>query len=152
MNLIQIIHVTVHSQRTKTKVILVPCPNEFSAGKVHSFEAVSGIFRQTKDYVPVDDTEGNMSLTERDPGVKVMGRHDIRRAQVIQEFVFVFCCSWAGAIGQELPNNVPYQAKVAPSAGIHNVLDQVIYTHFGRFKVLEEYFGLISPKMLSKQP
>jgi hypothetical protein len=93
-----------------------------------------------------------MSLTERDPGVKVMGIHDIRRARVIQEFVFVFCCSWAVAIGRELPNNVPYQAKVnlitqftkhwvAQSAGINNVLDQVIYTHFGRFKVLEEYFG-----------
>jgi predicted ester cyclase len=76
-----------------------------------------------------------------------MGIYDIRR--VIQ-----------GAIGWELPNNVPYQAKanliadftklwVAPSerclAGVNNVLDQVIdtliNTHFGRFKVLEEYFG-----------
>jgi hypothetical protein len=66
------------------------------------------------------------------------------------------------AIGWELPNNVPYQAKanliaqftklwVAPSerclAGVNNVLDQVIdtliSTHFGRFKVLEEYFGYV---------
>ncbi|KAG1742200.1 P-loop containing nucleoside triphosphate hydrolase protein [Suillus lakei] len=104
-------------------------------------------FNDPEDYVPLDDTEGNMTLTERDPGVKVMGIYDIRRA--IQ-----------GAIGWELPNNVPYQAKanliaqftklwVAPSerclAGINNVLDQVIgtliSTHFGRFKVLEEYFG-----------
>jgi hypothetical protein len=64
------------------------------------------------------------------------------------------------AIGWELPNNVPYQAKanliaqftklwVAPSerclAGINDVLDQVIdtltNTHFGRFKVLEGYVG-----------
>ncbi|KAG1761981.1 P-loop containing nucleoside triphosphate hydrolase protein [Suillus occidentalis] len=104
-------------------------------------------FNEPEDYVPLDDTEGNMTLTERDPGVKAMGIYDIRR--VIQE-----------AIGWELPNNVPYQAKanliaqftklwVAPSerclAGVNNVLDQVIdtliSTHFGRFKVLEEYFG-----------
>ncbi|KAG1834946.1 P-loop containing nucleoside triphosphate hydrolase protein [Suillus subluteus] len=87
------------------------------------------------------------NVPKRDSGVKVMGIYDIRR--VIQE-----------AIGWELPNNVPYQAKanliaeftklwVAPSerclAGVNNVLDQVIdtliSTHFGRFKVLEEYFG-----------
>ncbi|KAG1840219.1 P-loop containing nucleoside triphosphate hydrolase protein [Suillus tomentosus] len=104
-------------------------------------------FNDPEHYVPLDDTEGNMTLTERDPGVKVMGIYDIRR--VIQE-----------AIGWELPNNVPYQAKatlitqftklwVVPSerclTGVNNVLDQVvdtlISTHFGRFKVLEEYFG-----------
>ncbi|KAG2335317.1 hypothetical protein BDR05DRAFT_942653 [Suillus weaverae] len=64
------------------------------------------------------------------------------------------------SIAWELPNNVPYQAKanliaqftklwVAPSerclAGINDVLDQVIdtliSTHFGRFKVLEGYVG-----------
>jgi hypothetical protein len=104
-------------------------------------------FEEPEDYVSLDDTEGNMTLTERDPGVKVMGIYDIRK--VIQE-----------AIGWELPNNVPYQAKanlitqftklwVAPSerclTGVNNVLDQtidtLISTHFGRFKVLEEYFG-----------
>ncbi|KAG2113719.1 P-loop containing nucleoside triphosphate hydrolase protein [Suillus discolor] len=104
-------------------------------------------FNDPEHYVPLDDTEGNMTLIERDPGVKVMGIYDISR--VIQE-----------AIGWELPNNVPYQAKanlitqftklwVVPSerclAGVNNVLDQVvdtlISTHFGRFKVLEEYFG-----------
>ncbi|KAG2046501.1 hypothetical protein BDR06DRAFT_965031 [Suillus hirtellus] len=104
-------------------------------------------FNNPEDYVPLDDTEGNMTLTERDPGVKAMGIYDISR--VIQE-----------AIGWELPNNVPYQAKanlitqftklwVVPSerclTGVNNVLDQVvdtlISTHFGRFKVLEEYFG-----------
>ncbi|KAG1856026.1 P-loop containing nucleoside triphosphate hydrolase protein [Suillus subalutaceus] len=96
---------------------------------------------------PLDDTQGKMTLTERDPGVKMMGIYDI--SKVIQE-----------AIGWELPNNVPYQAKanliaqfvklwVAPSerclAGINDVLDQVIDTlisvHFGRFKVLEGYVG-----------
>ncbi|KAG2066550.1 hypothetical protein BDR04DRAFT_1129964 [Suillus decipiens] len=104
-------------------------------------------FNEPEGCIPLDDTEGNMTLTERDPGVKAMGIYDIRK--VIQE-----------AIGWELPNNVPYQAKanlitqftklwVAPSerclAGVNNVLDQVIdtlvSTHFGRFKVLEEYFG-----------
>ncbi|KAG2337542.1 hypothetical protein BDR05DRAFT_1063225 [Suillus weaverae] len=104
-------------------------------------------FNEPEGYVPLDDTEENMTLTERDPGVQAMGIYDIRR--VIQE-----------AIGWELPNNVPYQAKanliaqftklwVTPSerclAGVNNVLDQVIDTlissHFGRFKVLEEYFG-----------
>ena len=64
------------------------------------------------------------------------------------------------AIGWELPNNVPYQAKsnliaeftklwVAPSerclAAINDILgkviDELINTHFGRFKVLEEYVG-----------
>ncbi|KAG1844213.1 P-loop containing nucleoside triphosphate hydrolase protein [Suillus subalutaceus] len=104
-------------------------------------------FNEPKGYVPLDDIEENMTLTERDPGVKVMGIYDIRK--VIQE-----------AIGWELPNNVPYQAKanliaqftklwVAPSercfVGVNKVLDQVIdtliSTHFGRFKVLEEYFG-----------
>ncbi|KAG1838318.1 P-loop containing nucleoside triphosphate hydrolase protein [Suillus subluteus] len=104
-------------------------------------------FNEPEDYVPLDDTEENMTLAERDPGVKVMGIYDIRK--VIEE-----------AIGWELPNNVPYQAKsnliaqftklwVAPSerclVGVNNVLDQVIdtliSTHFGRFKVLEEYFG-----------
>jgi hypothetical protein len=52
-------------------------------------------FNAPEDYVSLDDTEGNMTLTERDPGVKAMGIYDIRR--VIQEFVFVFCCSWAAA-------------------------------------------------------
>ncbi|KAG2129046.1 P-loop containing nucleoside triphosphate hydrolase protein [Suillus bovinus] len=105
-------------------------------------------FDQPEDFVLVlDDTEDNMTLSERDPGVKVMGIYDIRK--VVQE-----------AIGWEFPNNVPYQAKVnliaqftklwvAPSerclAGINDVLDQVINTlistHFGRFKVLEDYFG-----------
>ena len=64
------------------------------------------------------------------------------------------------AIGWELPNNVPYQAKAnliaqfiklwaAPSerclAAINDVLSEVIsnliHTHFGRFRVLEEYVG-----------
>jgi hypothetical protein len=64
------------------------------------------------------------------------------------------------SIGWELPNNVPYQAKanligqftklwVAPSArclaAINDVLgeiiDELISTHFGRFKVLENYVG-----------
>ncbi|KAG1775502.1 P-loop containing nucleoside triphosphate hydrolase protein [Suillus placidus] len=104
-------------------------------------------FNQPEHYVPLDDTEGNMTLSERDPGVKVVGINDIRK--VIQD-----------AIGWELPNNVPYQAKVnliaqftklwvAPSerclVGINDVLDEVINTlistHFGRFKVLEDYFG-----------
>ncbi|KAG1745129.1 P-loop containing nucleoside triphosphate hydrolase protein, partial [Suillus paluster] len=102
-------------------------------------------FNGPEGYVPLDDTEGKMTLTVRDPGVKAMGIYDIRR--VIHE-----------AIGWELPNNVPYQAKanliaqftklwVAPSerclAGINDVIDQVISTlisiHFGRFKVLEDY-------------
>ncbi|KAG1824557.1 P-loop containing nucleoside triphosphate hydrolase protein [Suillus subaureus] len=104
-------------------------------------------FENPGECPPLDDTEGKMTLTERDPGVKVMGIYDISKA--IQE-----------AIGWELPNNVPYQAKanliaefiklwVAPSerclAGINDVLDQVIDTlisvHFGRFKVLEGYVG-----------
>jgi hypothetical protein len=104
-------------------------------------------FEKPEEYVPLDDTEGKMTLIERDPGVKVMGIYDVSR--VIHE-----------AIGWELPNNVPYQAKanliaqftklwVAPSerclAGINDVLDQVIdaliSTHFGRFKVLEGYVG-----------
>ncbi|KAG1782138.1 P-loop containing nucleoside triphosphate hydrolase protein [Suillus placidus] len=104
-------------------------------------------FSNPEEYVPLDDTEGKMTLTERDPGVKVMGIYDVSR--VIHE-----------AIGWELPNNVPYQAKanliaqftklwVAPSerclAGINDVLDQVIdtliSTHFGRFRVLEGYVG-----------
>ncbi|KAG1748050.1 hypothetical protein EDB19DRAFT_1945533 [Suillus lakei] len=104
-------------------------------------------FDKPEDYVPLDDTEGKMTLTERDPGVKMMGIYDI--SKVIHE-----------SIGWELPNNVPYQAKanliaqfiklwVAPSerclTGINDVLDQVIDTlisnHFGRFKVLEGYVG-----------
>ncbi|KAG1727762.1 P-loop containing nucleoside triphosphate hydrolase protein [Suillus paluster] len=104
-------------------------------------------FNGPEGYVSLDDTEGKMTLTVRDPGVKAMGIYDIRR--VIHE-----------AIGWELPNNVPYQAKanliaqftklwVAPSerclAGINDVIDQVISTlisiHFGRFKVLEDYVG-----------
>ncbi|KAG2064867.1 hypothetical protein BDR04DRAFT_1130602 [Suillus decipiens] len=104
-------------------------------------------FEKPEDYIAMDDIEGKMSLTERDPGVKMMGIHDI--SKVIQE-----------AIGWELPNNVPYQAKanligqfvklwVAPSerclAGISDVLDEVIDTlisvHFGRFKILEECVG-----------
>lgn len=45
-------------------------------------------FNQPEDFVPLDDTEGNMTLSERDPGVKVLGIYDIRN--VIQEYVFVF--------------------------------------------------------------
>ncbi|KAG1772028.1 P-loop containing nucleoside triphosphate hydrolase protein [Suillus occidentalis] len=96
---------------------------------------------------PLDDTQEKMTLTERDPGVKMMGIHDI--SKVIED-----------SIGWELPNNVPYQAKanliaefvklwVAPSerclASINDVLDEVINalisTHFGRFKVLEGHVG-----------
>ncbi|KAG1792765.1 P-loop containing nucleoside triphosphate hydrolase protein [Suillus plorans] len=104
-------------------------------------------FEKPEEYAPLDDTEGKMTLTERDPGVKTMGIYEI--SKVIQE-----------AIGWELPNNVPYQAKAnlitgfiklwaAPSerclAGVNDVLDQVIDTligiHFGRFRVLEGYVG-----------
>ncbi|KAG2155240.1 P-loop containing nucleoside triphosphate hydrolase protein [Suillus bovinus] len=104
-------------------------------------------FEKPEEYVPLDDTAGKMTLTERDPGVKMMGIYDVRK--VIHE-----------AIGWELPNNVPYQAKAnliaqftklwfAPSkrclAGINDVLDQIIdtliSTHFGRFRVLEGYVG-----------
>ncbi|KAG2052283.1 hypothetical protein BDR06DRAFT_888137 [Suillus hirtellus] len=104
-------------------------------------------FENTEDCPPLDDTNGKMTLTERDPGVKTMGIYEI--SKVIQE-----------AIGWELPNNVPYQAKAnliagfiklwaAPSerclAGVNDVLDQVIDTligiHFGRFRVLEGYVG-----------
>lgn len=104
-------------------------------------------FDKPEDYVPLDDIEEKMTLTDRDPGVQMMGIYDI--SKVIHE-----------AIGWELPNNVPYQAKanliaqftklwVTPSerclAGINDVLDQVINTlisiHFGRFKVLEGYVG-----------
>ncbi|KAG1850542.1 P-loop containing nucleoside triphosphate hydrolase protein [Suillus tomentosus] len=104
-------------------------------------------FENTEDCPPLDDTKGKMTLTERDPGVKTMGIYEI--SKVIQE-----------AIGWELPNNVPYQAKAnliagfiklwaAPSdrclAGVNDVLDQVIDTligiHFGRFRVLEGYVG-----------
>ncbi|KAG2335265.1 hypothetical protein BDR05DRAFT_954205, partial [Suillus weaverae] len=105
-------------------------------------------FEEPEECPPLDDTEGKMTLTERDPGVKVMGIYDI--SKVIQD-----------SIAWELPNNVPYQAKanliaefvklwVAPSerclAEINDVLDQVINTliniHFGRFKVLEGYVGI----------
>ncbi|KAG2148944.1 P-loop containing nucleoside triphosphate hydrolase protein [Suillus clintonianus] len=104
-------------------------------------------FEKPEEYVPLDDTEGKMTLFERDPGVKVMGIYDV--SKVIHE-----------AIAWELPNNIPYQAKanliaqftklwVAPSerclSGINDVLDNVISTlisiHFGRFKVLEGYVG-----------
>ncbi|KAG2365973.1 P-loop containing nucleoside triphosphate hydrolase protein [Suillus spraguei] len=104
-------------------------------------------FEKPEEYIPLDDTQGNLTLIERDPGVKVMGIYDI--SKVIHE-----------ATAWELPNNVPYQAKanliaqftklwVAPSerclAGINDVLNQVIdtliSTHFGRFKVLEGYVG-----------
>ncbi|KAG2073824.1 hypothetical protein BDR04DRAFT_1151940, partial [Suillus decipiens] len=104
-------------------------------------------FEKPEEYVPLDDTQGKMTLIERDPGVKMMGIYDV--SKVIHD-----------AIAWELPNNVPYQAKanliaqftklwVAPSerclAGINDVLDQVIdtliSTHFGRFKVLEGYVG-----------
>ncbi|KAG2148928.1 P-loop containing nucleoside triphosphate hydrolase protein [Suillus clintonianus] len=104
-------------------------------------------YENPEERPPLDDTEGKMTLTERDPGVKMMGVHDI--SKVIDD-----------SIGWELPNNVPYQAKanliaqfiklwVAPSerclVGVNDVLDQVINTlitiHFGRFKVLEGYVG-----------
>jgi hypothetical protein len=53
-------------------------------------------FIHPEQYVSLDDTEGNMTLSERDPGVKVVGVYDIRK--VIQEYVFVLCCgSWATA-------------------------------------------------------
>lgn len=92
-----------------------------------------------------------MTLAERDPGVKAMGIYDIRR--VIQEFVFVFRCSWAAAQpfikGDWMGASEQCELWVAPSecclAGVNDVLDHVIdtliSTHSGRFKVLEEYFG-----------
>ncbi|KAG2078691.1 hypothetical protein BDR04DRAFT_1087206 [Suillus decipiens] len=46
-------------------------------------------FEEPEDYVALDDTEGKMTLTERDPGVKMMGIYDI--SQVIQEYVSAFC-------------------------------------------------------------
>ncbi|OJA20284.1 hypothetical protein AZE42_13533, partial [Rhizopogon vesiculosus] len=36
-------------------------------------------FDNPKEYVSLDDIEGKMTLTERDPGVKVMGIYDVRR-------------------------------------------------------------------------
>ncbi|KAG2364145.1 P-loop containing nucleoside triphosphate hydrolase protein [Suillus spraguei] len=122
-------------------------------------------FSQPEQYIPLDDTEGNMTLSERDPGVNVIGINDIRNIirSMFSCFILVVRRQLnysSRAIGWELPNNVPYQAKanliaqftklwVAPSerclAGINDVLDQVINTlistHFGRFKVLEDYFG-----------
>jgi len=53
-------------------------------------------FEKPEEYVPLDDTEGKMTLIERDPGVKVMGIYDVSR--VIHEYVFVSCCgSWKAA-------------------------------------------------------
>ncbi|OJA13651.1 hypothetical protein AZE42_06890 [Rhizopogon vesiculosus] len=104
-------------------------------------------FEKPEEYVPLDDIEGDMILTKRAPGVSAIGINDVRK--IIKD-----------AIGWELPNNVPYQAKVnlitqftklwvTPSerclAAINNVLaeviDDLISIHFGRFRVLEDYVG-----------
>jgi hypothetical protein len=53
-------------------------------------------FENPKDFVAMDDTEGKMKLTDRDPGVQMMGIYDISR--VIQEYVFAVCSgSWTAA-------------------------------------------------------
>jgi hypothetical protein len=47
-------------------------------------------FDRPEEYVPLDDIEGTMTLTMRNPGVKTMGIHDVSKA--IQEYVSLFCC------------------------------------------------------------
>jgi vacuolar protein sorting-associated protein 1 len=53
-------------------------------------------FDRPEEYVPLDDIEGKMTLTERDSRVKVMGIYDVSR--VIAEYVLIFCCgNWTAA-------------------------------------------------------
>ncbi|KAF8839207.1 hypothetical protein BDN67DRAFT_970437 [Paxillus ammoniavirescens] len=109
-------------------------------------------FENPKDYTPFDTLEPDETLGDRDPGVQTMGLSEIR--QTIKD-----------SIAWELPNNLPYEAKArlisqftslwtAPAerclTAINEVLDDVIQglieTHFGRFKVLQELVSdLISP-------
>jgi len=53
-------------------------------------------FEYPEKYVPLDDIEGGMPLTKRNPGVNVMGIYDVQR--VIKKYVLVFYCgSWTAA-------------------------------------------------------
>ncbi|KAF9220693.1 hypothetical protein BS17DRAFT_882330 [Gyrodon lividus] len=101
-------------------------------------------FEHPEKYKLFDDLEPGDSSVGKGPGVKTMGVFDVRKT--IQE-----------SIAWELPNNIPYEAKrrlisqftslwTAPAerclTSINDVLDDVIQglvkTHFGRFKVLQE--------------
>ena len=48
-------------------------------------------FEKPEEYIPLDDIEGNMILTKRDPGVKAMGIYDV--GKVIREYVLASCCN-----------------------------------------------------------
>ncbi|KIJ12489.1 hypothetical protein PAXINDRAFT_171186 [Paxillus involutus ATCC 200175] len=102
-------------------------------------------FERPHRYEPLDSLEPNEPfLIRRNPGVRTMGLSEVRQA--IKD-----------AIAWELPNNIPYEAKTrlisqfttlwtAPAerclTAINEVLDDVIQglieTHFGRFKVLQQ--------------
>ncbi|KIJ12486.1 hypothetical protein PAXINDRAFT_171167 [Paxillus involutus ATCC 200175] len=101
-------------------------------------------FEQPNMYRPFDALEPDEIFGDRNPGVQTMGVSEVR--QVIKE-----------SIGWELPRNIPYEAKTrlisqfttlwtAPAerclTAINDVLDDVIQglikTHFGRFRVLQE--------------
>ncbi|KAF9220695.1 hypothetical protein BS17DRAFT_810582 [Gyrodon lividus] len=102
-------------------------------------------FEQPVHFVPFDDLNGAMVLSERDPGVSTMGVYEVRK--VIKE-----------SIGWELPNNIPFEAKTRLIAQFTNlwggpteqcftninkvlmdVVDKLILEHFGRYKVLEAF-------------
>ncbi|KIJ12488.1 hypothetical protein PAXINDRAFT_171173 [Paxillus involutus ATCC 200175] len=101
-------------------------------------------FENPKQYTPFDSLEPNETLGARNRRVRTMGLSEVRQA--IKD-----------AIAWELPNNIPYEAKTrlisqfttlwtAPAerclTAINEVLDDVIQglieTHFGRFKVLQQ--------------
>ena len=53
-------------------------------------------FDKPEEYVPLDDIDEKMTLTDRNPGVKTMGIYDVRR--VINEYVLIFRCGgWTAA-------------------------------------------------------
>ncbi|KIK78305.1 hypothetical protein PAXRUDRAFT_334451 [Paxillus rubicundulus Ve08.2h10] len=109
-------------------------------------------FENPENYTPFDTLEPDEALGDQNPGVKTMGLAEVR--QTIKD-----------SIAWELPNNLPYEAKTrlisqfttlwtAPAerclTAVNEVLDDVIQglieTHFGRFKVLQELVSdLISP-------
>ncbi|KAF8839213.1 hypothetical protein BDN67DRAFT_906024 [Paxillus ammoniavirescens] len=101
-------------------------------------------FANPEQYKPFDSLEPNEIFVTRNPAVRTMGLSEVRQA--IKD-----------AIAWELPNNIPYEAKTrlisqfttlwtAPAerclTTINEVLDDVIQglieTHFGRFKVLQQ--------------
>lgn len=132
-------------------------------------------FEDPTEYSPMDVLEGEEPAVVKNDRVQTMGVYEVRKT--IQESVPF--PSFTGlrfltynvyrSIAWELPGNIPYEAKTrlinqfttlwsTPAekclTSINDVLDdvvqQLVKTHFGRFKVLQELISYVLDSLVAK--